>query len=149
MITSMYLSNFISMATGGRLLTGGDPVTDQLLSHVSHHVFPVTRKQFAIEHLKLRDSQYENIVWDERSSGNISYEVSWKALIFYFISLIYRIRWTVSGLVYPLSLIILRKKVWMDQLHYPSGLSVKERLKIARLFEIMIFCCKVRLYQGK
>ena len=63
------------MATGGRLLTGSDPVSDHV-SHVSHHVFPATRKQFAIEHLKLRDSQYENIVWDERYSGNISYEVS-------------------------------------------------------------------------
>ena len=55
---------------------GSEPVSDQLLSHVSHHVFPTTRKKFAIEHLKLRDSQYENIVWDERYSGNISYEVS-------------------------------------------------------------------------
>ena len=55
---------------------GSDPVRDQLLSHVSHHVFPAKRKQFAIERLKLRDSQYENIVWDERYSGNINYEVN-------------------------------------------------------------------------
>ena len=60
------------MATEAKL-TGSNDLTDRLLSHVSHHVFPATRKQFAIEHLKLRDSQYENIVWD---SGNISYEVS-------------------------------------------------------------------------
>ena len=43
-----------------------EPVSDQLLSHMSHHVFPATRKQFAIEHLKLQDCQYENIEWDER-----------------------------------------------------------------------------------
>ena len=49
------------MATGRDVLNGSDPVTDQLISHVSRHVVGGARKQFATGPLGLRDEQYDNI----------------------------------------------------------------------------------------
>ena len=55
------------MASRKILLTGNDPVSDQLISHVSSHVIGALRKQFATGPLGLRDEQYDNI--EEEHSG--------------------------------------------------------------------------------
>ena len=57
-------------------LTGSEPVTDALLTHISGHVFPAARKQFALRHLKLEDAQYDNIEHEARYSGRTNYEVN-------------------------------------------------------------------------
>ena len=71
----------MSMATGGRLLSGSDTVTDQLLSHVSRHVFPDKRKEFALQQLNFGDAEYQNTVADAESSQLKNYEVSETDLI--------------------------------------------------------------------
>ena len=73
------------MAAGGRLLVESDRVTDQLISHVAHHVYPKKRKQFAVEYLKLGDAQYENIEADAEYSEKINYEASRKSFLLYVI----------------------------------------------------------------
>ena len=49
------------MATRGWLLTGSDHITDQLLSHVSHHVISESRERFATGHLGLSITEYGHI----------------------------------------------------------------------------------------
>ena len=55
------------MASRRSVLTESDPVSDQLISHVSSHVVGALRKQFATGPLGLRDEQYDNI--EEEQSG--------------------------------------------------------------------------------
>ena len=56
-------------------LTGNDPVSDQRLSHVSHHVVSRVRKQFATGPLGLSDNQYDNIEEDAQYAERRNYEV--------------------------------------------------------------------------
>ena len=56
-------------------LTGNDPVSDQLLSHVSHHVVSRLRKQFATGPLGLSNNQYDNIEEDAQYAERRNYEV--------------------------------------------------------------------------
>ena len=62
------------MATDVKL-TGNDPISDQLLSHVSHHVVSRVRKQFATGPLGLSDNQYDNIEEDAQYAERRNYEV--------------------------------------------------------------------------
>ena len=64
------------MATGRDVLIGSDPVTDQLISHVSHHVVGAVRKQFATGPLGLRDEQYDNIEEEHSNPERRNQEVS-------------------------------------------------------------------------
>ena len=64
------------MATGGGLLTGTDPVTDELLTHVSSHVISETRTDFAIKVLGLRKTQYGHIEEDKQYASQRNIEVS-------------------------------------------------------------------------
>ena len=57
-------------------LTANDPVSDQLLSHVSHHVVSRDRKQFATGPLGLSDNQYDNIEEDVQYAERRNYEVN-------------------------------------------------------------------------
>ena len=65
-----------NMAAGGIELAGNDPVTDQLLSHMSDHVISETRKKFATGPLGLSLTQYGHIEEDERYAANRNIEVS-------------------------------------------------------------------------
>ena len=58
------------MATGRDVLIGSDPVTDQLISHVSHHVVGAVRKQFTTGPLGLRDEQYDNMEEEQPRTQN-------------------------------------------------------------------------------
>ena len=62
------------MATDVKL-TGNDPISDQLLSHVSHHVVSRVRKQFATGPLGLSDNQYDNIEEGAQYAERRNYEV--------------------------------------------------------------------------
>ena len=68
------------MATGEnrrKLYTGNDTVHDKLLSHVANHVIPTDRKQFALQHLRMSDTKYEEIEHDNRGKSKaISFEVT-------------------------------------------------------------------------
>ena len=60
-----------------KLYAGSDPVEDMLLSHVSHHVIPTDRKQFALQCLRMPDGKYESIETDNRGNSKaVSLEVS-------------------------------------------------------------------------
>ena len=67
------------MATGEnrrKLYTGNDTVHDKLLSHVANHVIPTDRKQFALQHLRMSDTKYEELEHDNRGKSKaISFEV--------------------------------------------------------------------------
>ena len=63
------------MATDVKL-TGNDPISDQLLSHASHHVVSRVRKQFATGPLGLSDNQYDNIEEDAQYAERRNYEVT-------------------------------------------------------------------------
>ena len=68
------------MATGEnrrKLYTGNDTVHDKLLSHVANHVIPTDREQFALQHLRMSDTKYEEIEHDNRGKSKaISFEVT-------------------------------------------------------------------------
>ena len=72
------------MATGEnrrKLYTGNDTVHDKLLSHVANHVIPTDRKQFALQHLRMSDTKYEEIEHDNRGKSKaISFEVKKKTI---------------------------------------------------------------------
>ena len=65
----------VVMATDVKL-TGNDPISDQLLSHASHHVVSRARKQFATGPLGLSDNQYDNIEEDAQYAERRNYEVN-------------------------------------------------------------------------
>ena len=65
-----------TMASGRAFLTGSDPVSDHLISHVSRHVVGAVRKQFATGPLGLRDEQYDNIEEEHSNPERRNQEVS-------------------------------------------------------------------------
>ena len=64
------------MAKGGRLLAGGDHVTDGLLATVATYVMPNRREKFATAELGEDIAHYKNKEYDGKYSENISSEVS-------------------------------------------------------------------------
>ena len=65
-----------SSGGNGKISTGSDPVSDKLLSHVSHFVIGPVRKQFATGPLGLRDEQYDNIEEENSKAQRRNYEVN-------------------------------------------------------------------------
>ena len=64
-----------NMATGENkrnLYTGDDTVHDKLLSHMASHVIPADRKQFALQHLRMTDTKYEEIEHDKKGNLKLS-----------------------------------------------------------------------------
>ena len=70
-----------SLSGNGDISTGNDPVSDKLLSHVSHFVIGPVRKQFATDPLGLRDEQYDNIEEENSKAQRRNYEVKYSHVI--------------------------------------------------------------------
>ena len=63
--------------SGRKFYSGNDTVYDKLLSHVASYVIPTDRKQFALQHLRMSDTKYEEIEHDNRGNSKaISFEVN-------------------------------------------------------------------------
>ena len=58
------LINTNLLPSDDRKLEGDDQVAEFLLSHVSDHIYPSKRREFAIKHLRISEPQYEMIKED-------------------------------------------------------------------------------------
>ena len=68
--------NMATDESNQKMFTGDDAVHAKLLSHVASHVIPTDRKQFALQHLRMSDTKYEEIEHDNRGNSKaISFEV--------------------------------------------------------------------------